>query len=405
MPQRAVLTDRNLKSLKPAPAGQRTVHWDAAKPSFGVRVTDRGVISFFVMRRMPGKPQPVRISLGRYPELGLAQARKLAAAALGDLVSGIDPRDHAQRQHGRTFAALTEAFLSRPAAAKQRTIDAIRKTVGRHLLPRWGNRDASRITRADAITMVEDIDRTAGPYCAAKVLAFASAIFRHAMMREQIASNPCTLIKITDLVRDMAPRQRVLNDAEIKLLWQVTEDIYPAGSFARFLLLTAVRRSEAADMSWAEVNLDSALWIVPAGRTKSGVPHEVPLSAMAMDLLQSLPRFVSGDFVFSTTGGRHRIRNFGGYKDVIAARAPELADWRFHDLRRTARTNLASLGVLPFTAELILGHAQKGVHAIYDTHRYQNEKRAALEQWASRLRDIVTPPPANVRRLRVAADA
>ena len=237
--------------------------------------------------------------------------------------------------------------------------------------------------------MVEELDRTAGPYTAAKALALASAIFRHAMMREQIASNPCTLIRIADLVSDMAPRQRVLSDAEIRLLWQATENLYPAGSFARLLLLTAVRRSEAAHMTWGEVNLDDALWIVPAQRTKSGVPHEVTLSSQAMDLLRSLPRFSGGDFVFSTTGGRRGIRCFSHYKDLIGAHAAGLANWRFHDLRRTARTNLASLGVSPFIAELILGHQQKGVHKVYDVHRYQAEKREALERWANRLRDIV----------------
>jgi len=122
--------------------------------------------------------------------------------------------------------------------------------------------------------------------------------------------------------------------------------------------------------------------------------------------LRSLPRFAGGDFVFSTTGGRAGIRSFGLYKNVIDARATGLTNWRFHDLRRTARTNLASLGVSPFIAELILGHQQKGVHKVYDVHRYQAEKREALERWANRLRDIVTPPPANVRRLHtVAADA
>ena len=203
----------------------------------------------------------------------------------------------------------------------------------------------------------------------------------------------------------MAPRQRVLSDGEIRLLWQATADTYPAGPFARFLLLTAVRRSEAAHMTWGEVNLDDALWIVPAQRTKSGVPHEVTLSSQAMDLLRSLPRFSGGDFVFSTTGGRRGIRCFSHYKDLIGAHAAGLANWRFHDLRRTARTNLASLGVLPFTAELILGHQQQGVHKVYDVHRYQAEKRDALQRWANRLRDVVAPPPANVLRLRGTADA
>jgi integrase len=405
MAPRAVLTDRLLKSLKPAPAGQRTVHWDAARPSFGVRITERGVVSFFVMRRMPGRPQPVRVSLGRYPDISLAQARALATTAIGDLVAGIHPKARERQRRATTFAALAEAFLSRPAAAKQRTIDEIRKTVGRYLLPRWGSRAASSITRADAIAMVEALDRASGPYTAAKALALASSIFRHAMTRELLASNPCALIKITDLVGAMAPRQRVLTDSEIVLLWRATEATYPAGPFARFLLLTAVRRSEAAHMTWSEVNLDAALWIIPASRTKGSVPHEVPLSGMAVDLLRSLPRFTGGDFVFSTTGGRSGIRSFGLYKNAIDVRATALTNWRFHDLRRTARTNLASLGVAPFIAELILGHQQKDVHKVYDVHRYQAEKRDALERWANRLRDIVTPPPANVRRLRVTADA
>jgi len=174
----------------------------------------------------------------------------------------------------------------------------------------------------------------------------------------------------------------------------------------RLLLLTAVRRSEAARMTWSEVNLDNVLWVIPAHRTKSSAPHEVPLSGMAVDLLRSLPR-LAGDFVFSANGGRAPIKGFGKFKDTIDARAapPGLMEWRFHDLRRTARTNLSSLGVAPFIAELILGHQQKDVHRVYDTHRYQAEKRDALERWANRLRDIVTPPPANVRQLRVVADA
>src|SRR5262249_5835535 len=179
---------------------------------------------------------------------------------------------------------FADAFPSRPAAARQRTIDEIRKTVGRYLLPRWGSRAASSITRADAIAMVEALDRACGPYTAAKALALASSIFRHAMMRELLASNPCALIKITDLVGEMSSRQRVLPAAEIVLLWRATEGISPAGPFARFLLLTAVRRSEAAHMTWGEVNLEDKIWIIPASRTKSGDPHEVPLPPMAVDL-------------------------------------------------------------------------------------------------------------------------
>jgi integrase len=415
MTSRAVFSDRYLKSLKPAEAGKRVVHWDAAKPSFGCRVTDHGVISFFVMRRMQGKPQPVRVVLGRYPDVSLAQARKLATAALGDLVSGVHPKARAReeraaaaKREANTFAALADRFLRRPAATKLRTASAIEKTINRHLIPRWGSRVASEIRRADAIAMVETIGEESGPYMAAKALALASSIYRFGVMRELVESNPCNLIKPSDFVGEMAPRQRVLTDSEIALIWQATkgevhngiESTYPAGPFARFLLLTAVRRNEVGRMTWSEVDLDNALWVIPAHRTKSNTLHEVPLSGMAVDLLRSLPRF-AGNFIFSTTGGRVPIRAFGRFKDTIDERVTQLVpsglpNWRLHDLRRTARTNLASLGVSPFIAELILGHTQTGVHAVYDVHRYQPQKREALELWASKLRTIVEPPPANV---------
>jgi integrase len=419
MTNRVVFSDRYLRALKPAPTGQRAVHWDGAKPSFGCRVTDRGVISFFVFRRMPGQPQPVRISLGRYPEISLAQARKLATAALGDLVSGVHPKARAReeqaavdRQEANTFAALADRYLRRPAAAKLRTASAIEKTIHRHLVPRWGSRVASEIRRVDVIAMVEAIGEESGPHMAAKALALASSIYRFALLRELVESNPCNFVKPSDFVGEMPPRQRVLTDSEIALIWQATkgeirngvESTYPAGPFVRFLLLTAVRRNEAARMTWSEVDLDHGLWVIPAHRTKTATPHEVPLSGMAVDLLRSLPRF-AGDFVFSTPGGRAPIGAFGRFKNIIDERVTELAppglpSWRFHDLRRTARTNLSSLGVSPFIAELILGHTQTGVHRTYDTHRYGLEKRKALALWASKLRTIIEPPPVNVVALK-----
>ena len=264
---RAVLTDRYLKSLKPAPAGKRIVHWDAAKPSFGVRVTDRGVISFFVMRRMPGKPQPVRVLLGRYPDIGLAQARTLATAAIGDLVSGIHPRD---REQPRSTPAPSPRSLrpSSPALPPPGSAPPRDQKDGRPA-------SAAALGQSRRIAHHPRRRHHHGrgarpdgrPLHAAKALALASAIFRHAMMREQIASNPCTLIRISGLRRrhGTAPAcpDRCRDRAAVAGQSGGREPI-PAGPFARLLLLTAVRRSEAAHMTWGEVNLDDALWIVPA---------------------------------------------------------------------------------------------------------------------------------------------
>ena len=114
---KTILTDKALRALKPAPAGKRITLWDAALAGFGVRVTDRGVISFHVMRRLPGKPHPVRVVLGQYPALSLTAARKKAGAALEDLASGVHPRERTRalraaedRRKAVTVAHVVEEF-------------------------------------------------------------------------------------------------------------------------------------------------------------------------------------------------------------------------------------------------------------------------------------------------------
>src|SRR5215213_3457969 len=90
---KAVLTDRYIRNLPPAPAGKRTTVWDAAVPSFAIRVTDKGHISFVVMRRRAGDAKPTRVALGSYPATSLSEARKKAAVALKALAQGEHPRE------------------------------------------------------------------------------------------------------------------------------------------------------------------------------------------------------------------------------------------------------------------------------------------------------------------------
>src|SRR5262249_22184887 len=278
----------------------------------------------------------------------------------GDLVSGVHPKEREREQRlaeakrqVNTFAALADEFIRRPASA---TAVQIEKNIRRHLLPRWGARVAAEIKRADVIAMLEEIDRASGPYMPAKEFALASEIFRFGLTHElgDLQGNPCHPLKPSDFVGKMAPRQRVLAARELGLVWRATqgeirhgvESTYPGGPFVRFLMIAPVRRGEAAGMTFDELDLDSAnpVWVIPAHRSKSGAPQEVPLSDLAVDLLKSLPRF-AGDYVFSANGGRAPIKGFGKFKDTIDERIAELAppglkNWRFHDLRRTVRTNL-----------------------------------------------------------------
>ena len=407
--RRATFTDRYLRALKPADPGKRVTHWDEAKRSFGVRVTDKGVVSFFIMRRLPGKPQPVRVALGRYPDISLARARVLATEALGDLVAGVHPREREReerladaRRKADTFAGLAERYLGHRASGR-RTAHKIGRIVRRYLLVRWGSRPVTDIKRADVREMVEDIREQSGRHAARQALTYASAIFGYGAALEYggLEQNPCRLVKAGDLLGKFKPRQRILTDSELVQVWKAATD-YPAGPFIRMLILTGARRGEVARMTWNEVDLDTGLWTLVGSRTKPEEPDEKPLAGMAVDLLKSLPRFTAGPYVFTSSAGLRPMQAFSAYKREINERVPGLGDWRFHDLRRTMRTGLAALGVNPFIAELCIGHRQEGVHAVYDLHRYRAQKAEAMKLWANKVRDLVTPSPKNVVALKAA---
>jgi integrase len=144
-----------------------------------------------------------------------------------------------------------------------------------------------------------------------------------------------------------------------------------------------------------ELDLERALWVIPAERMKTGTAHEVPLPAMAVEILKNLPRW-TGPFLLSTTGGARPISGFSKFKSRLdAAMAEPVAPWRFHDLRRTMRTGLAALPVPNNVAELCIGHMQPGLHRVYRRHSYRSEKLRALELWAAKLASIVEPPAAD----------
>jgi integrase len=141
------------------------------------------------------------------------------------------------------------------------------------------------------------------------------------------------------------------------------------------------------------------------------------LSPMALDLLKSLPSF-KGEFIFTTTSGKRPISGFSKTKarldgiiaelreeDAEGAEVAPMQRWTYHDLRRTVRTRLPALGVPDLICEIILAHRRPELHETYDRHKYRDEKRNALEQWAVRLRSIVEPPPANVVSIHSAEQA
>jgi integrase len=201
-------------------------------------------------------------------------------------------------------------------------------------------------------------------------------------------------------------RARALSATEIAALWRAWETMgAPMGAFMRLALVTGQRRSEIATMERRELDLEGRLWTIPPAKSKNRKAHLVPLSALAVEILEGLPR-IDDRYVFSTRAGT-RIFGFSKAK-ARAATLSGVMTWRLHDLRRTMATRLAELGVPHPVVSKALNHSPRGVMgvtAIYSRHEYLDERREAMERWAQRLRDIVEPPAGNVVALRAGATA
>ena len=404
------LTDRLLRSLAvPSPAPREI--WDQTVRGFGVRISASGKISFFIMRRQRGTGRAIRITIGSYPLLSLAEGRERARALLRDLEAGIDPRvreverlrvEEARRSN--TFRAVAEEFITRHVSRK-RTARAIELRIRRELITRWGDRPITDISRRDVIKMVEEIVDRGTLAAAHQTLTYAKRLFSWAIGRDIYGLGqhaPTDRLNAKDLIGAKRPRQRVLTDSELILLWRATEGspeaTYPEGPFVRLLLLLGPRLNELARATWGEFDLDKGLWTLAAGRMKSDNPHVVPLPKAAIEILSALPRFGSS-VVFSASYGARPLNDFGSVKVRLDNRIAALnggkpiAPWVFHDARRTFRTALSTLGIPPHIAELCIAHKQRGIAAVYDVHRYERERRDAMEAWAAHLMAIVNPPP------------
>lgn len=414
------LTDRALRALKPAVSGKTYDAMDAAVPGFGVRVSDTGRKTFILTTRYPGSTNPTRRAIGEYGALTLEQGRGKARDWLEMIRKGIDPRDHeegerraALRKRVNSFEAVVEDFIRlaligpNPDKPKLRSGPEVERDIRRELLPRWGTRPVTEITAHDVVEVVDDIMARGTPHMARNVFATVRRFFNWTISRRVygIDRSPCDRMRPSDLVGERVLRSRILTDDEICAIWAATEKLgYPYGPLLRLLLVTGQRKTEVAEMRWSEIDLEKHLWIIPPERMKQNAVHAVPLPDMAVTILQNLPRFKRGDFVFSTCFGEKPVAGFSKGKarlDRLMTQelGKEPPPFVLHDFRRTMRTGLSALPISDLVRELVIAHAKPGLHKVYDQFAYLDEKRRALDLWATRLRSIVEPPPQNVIQL------
>jgi integrase len=401
------LTDRFCQTAKPLTDGKQTDYFDSLTKGLCLTAS-ASTRTFYLIYTKPGDGKRARMKLGRYPEMELATARERARETRAGLDNGKDPIIEKRAvAASQTVADLVDNYITRHAATK-RTADAIGRRLRKNVKDVVGGVKLAELHRRDITRCIDAVTDRGAHVEANRVFEDLRAMLRWAKGRGDIDAD---LIGGMKKPTETAPRDRVLDAEEIAAFWNALPGADMRESTRRVLrlcLVTGQRVGEVSGMTRDEIDLDKAIWTIPAERAKNKTEHVVPLSEMALGIIRDQladnaalaarkGREVPA-WIFPGPGARAPVTGHAIAKALKREEAQDgtifgLQAFTPHDLRRTMATHMEELGVSPF----IIGHALNHVSItkasvtsrVYARYDYGREKREALELWAERLKGII----------------
>lgn len=385
------LTDRAIRAMKPTDKPYRS--FDSG--GMYLEVAPSGGKWWRLKYRHGGKEK--RLSLGVYPDVGLADARERRDAARKLLADGKDPS--AQRKAARreatgravnSFEAVAREWYTKQAHTwVESHASDVQRRLETNLFPEIGDKPIAELTAPDLLAAVRKIEHRGAHDLAHRVLQVASQIFRYG-----VATGRCERDPAPDLRGALTPHksrnQAAVTPDELPALLRAIEGYSELGDkltgyALRLMALTFVRTGELIGATWDEVDLDEGVWIVPAERMKMKTEHVVPLSREAVAILRELQEIGGGSrFVFPGRNPDKPISNntmlFAlyrlGYKGKMTG----------HGFRAVASTILNESGFRPDVIERQLAHCERNdVRGAYNRAEYLPERRKMMQQWANML--------------------
>lgn len=371
------LSSRQIAALKPRGAAYEMAA--GGVPGLYFNCQPSGHRSWSLRYRAGNKTR--KLGFGTFPAIDLDQARKLGSRFYAQTIAGGDPGAERKAKRQGVKTAKREAI-----AAKYDVIDRVAKQyLARHavklragsakeiarilrkeVLPQWRGRRLSEISKRDVLDLLHRIVDRGAPIMANRVLAGFRGLCSWAIEQDLISISPCAGVKAP---ADETSRDRVLDDSELSAVLEAAQRFdAPYGSIVRLLALTGARLREVSGMTWDEVDFVSRTWTLPAARAKNGRQHVVPLSPQALAILEKVPP--RNGFVFASAVTWRAPSGFSRAKRALDLMLPShMPGWCLHDLRRTAASGMAGLGVAPHVIEACLNHRSgviKGVASVYN---------------------------------------
>jgi integrase len=385
------LSNRNVAALVRPANKDDVVIWDDDLPGFGIRL--RGDKKSYLVQYRAGVQQR-RESLGDVRKVTLEDARRAARQRFARVELGHDPA--AERANARSKAAAAQLTLGVVAeryleAKKARMRPATYQAAKCYFTVHWQplrNRSLAEIKRADVAACLQTMAKERGRTAASRARANLSALFGWAMREGLVDVN--VVIATNDPAAGSEPRSRVLSEVELATIWRACADD-DFGRIIKLLMLTGCRRVEIGELKWSEVDLGRGILNISGSRTKNHRGLTLTLPSVAVDLLRSVSRRDGCANVFGSSAEGFTSWSYGtdALNDRIAAAGGKpLPPWRLHDIRRSAATHMAEIGVQPHIIEAVLNHAsghKGGVHGIYNLASYPREIAAALQLWSAHL--------------------
>ena len=374
---------------------------DETLPGFAVRVRATGAKAFAYYYKIAGMTRRCRIGTvsANVTDAEVAAARKTAKTLAAQVQLGGDPAVERQQkieQATDTFGKLVEKYLEfQKSQVRESTLAEIKRHLEAHAKPL--HKTPLHAVNQKAVTdRLNVIAKDSGDVAANRVRANMSAMFGWAMGEGLVKLNPVTHTN----KRKETPRDRVLTDDELRIIWNATGAEH-FGVIVKVLLLTGQRRNEIAGLRWDEIDFDEGIITLPTSRTKNDDRHTIPMSDTVHDLLKGVERKDGRPFVFG-----YRDNPFSGFsksKIELDKTTGKMERWTLHDLRRTAVTGMAELGIEPHYIEAIVNHKtghKSGVAGIYNRAQYAPHKAAALTRWADHVAAIVASKKSNVTPIK-----
>lgn len=351
-------TKAALTAAEPAPKGKRDYYYDIKERGLVLAVTAAGSKTFYLYKRIDGRPE--RLGLGKFPDLTVENARRLAAKAKGEIAMGQNPQKAKRAVRDEmTFGALFTEYLEKHSKVHKRSWAYDEREV-KKFLSHWFKRKISSIEKPEVERLHAKIGKESGIYQANRLLERIRSIFNKAADWGWEGQNPATGIK---KFRERS-RDRFLQPEELPRFFAAlaSEPNEAARDFFMISLLTGARKSNTLAMRWDEINFRDATWRIP--QTKNDEPQIVHLSPQALEILKERKLHSLSPWVFPGSGAKGHLADPKKAWARILKEAG-ISDLRIHDLRRTLGSWQAATGANSYIIGKSLGHRSQQSTAIY----------------------------------------